>query len=196
MSRHLPHPVAGSFSASKDKQPKKDKLCLRPRANQSLLPPAGWHSWREAMSVVMDLAARAGKKGEVPVAAAVLELSTGKILGWGQNSGISDSDPTAHAEINAIRQAARTKANYRLPGTVLVVTLEPCIMCLGAMVQARISGLVFGAFDPKAGAIISCLDYMRMDWLNNRFWVLGGILQNQSAALLQGFFRRRRNAER
>jgi len=148
------------------------------------------------MSVVLDSAARAGKKGEIPVAAAVFELSTGEILAWGQNSGISDNDPTAHAEINAIRQAARTKANYRLPGTVLVVTLEPCIMCLGAIVQARISGLVFGAFDPKAGAIISRLDYMRMDWLNSHCWVLGCILQNQNAALLQSFFRRRRNAER
>jgi tRNA(adenine34) deaminase len=158
--------------------------------------PAGWASWREIFTPLLQSAARSGKHGEIPVSAAIFDVKSGEILGKGLNSSIQARDPAGHAEINALRRAAAARDNHRLPGTVLAVTLEPCIMCLGAMVQARIDGLVFAAFDPKAGAIVSCLDYPGMDWLNSRFWVLGGILQKQSAALLQSFFRRRRNAER
>lgn len=148
------------------------------------------------MAFLLQSAGRTGKSGEVPISAAVLDLKGGKILGQGANSTITRNDPAGHAEINALRRAAAARGNHRLPGTVLAVTLEPCLMCLGAMVQARIDGLVFAAFDPKAGAIISCLDYPGMDWLNSRFWVHGGVLSQPSAALLQSFFRRRRNAER
>jgi len=169
---------------------------FNPGPGNDIRLPAGRDSWREIFTPLLQSAARSAKQGEIPVSAAVFDLKSGEMLGEGQNSSIRAKDPAGHAEINALRRAAEVRGNHRLPGTVLAVTLEPCIMCLGAMVQARIDGLVFAAFDAKAGAIVSCLDYPGMDWLNSRFWVLGGILQKQSAALLQSFFRRRRNAER
>jgi tRNA(adenine34) deaminase len=123
---------------------------------------------------------------------AVLVGPKGAVLSRAHNAPISRSDPTAHAEILALRRGARALGNYRLEGAVLAVTLEPCLMCLGALVQARVAGLVYGAADPKAGAVASCLPGPGLPFLNHRFWAVGGVRAADCAALLQAFFRRRR----
>ncbi|MBN2242483.1 MAG: nucleoside deaminase [Acidobacteria bacterium] len=128
---------------------------------------------------------------EVPVGAVV--LFNGKVVGRGHNSSIHENDPTAHAEIVALRQAAHNLSNYRMPGSVLVVTVEPCIMCVGAMIQARVETLVYGAADPKAGAVHSCFRLEGAVFLNHRIRVTSGILENACSSLLKDFFRNRRN---
>ena len=150
--------------------------------------PAGWKSWRKLMLKAMDQAFDALKNQEVPIGAVLIDTHTGQIIGKGKNSPISLIDPAAHAEIMALRMACKKRQNYRLPGTILAVTLEPCLMCLGAMTHARIDGLIFGAKDPKAGVICSCLDYRQLNWLNHRFWVLGGVLEQECGSLLKSFF--------
>ncbi len=132
----------------------------------------------------------AGRRGEVPVGAVV--VAGGRIVGRGGNRPIASSDPTAHAEIVALRRAARRLANYRLPGATLYVTLEPCLMCLGAMVHARIGRLVFGAPDPKVGAT-RIVKRPGAAGLNHRIAVRGGVLGPESARLLRAFFRARRS---
>jgi len=129
--------------------------------------------------------------GEVPVGAIVVS-SAGEIIGRGQNRVIRDQDPTAHAEIVAMRQAARHLSNYRLSGCSLYVTLEPCSMCAGAILHARIDRLVYAASDPKAGACGSVLDVMNHPKLNHRVEVVPGILSEECGSLLQSFFRARR----
>jgi tRNA(adenine34) deaminase len=133
-----------------------------------------------------------GKRGEAPVGAVVIEAATGRVLGEAGNGPIGLSDPTAHAEILALRRAGENLENYRLTGTILAVTLEPCLMCLGAMVHARIAGLVFGARDPKAGAVVSNLDGLTLPFLNHRFPVIEGILAGECGATLSRFFAGRR----
>ncbi|WP_252379631.1 tRNA adenosine(34) deaminase TadA [Desulfovulcanus ferrireducens] len=155
---------------------------------QTAVLPPGWKSWREIMLKALDQAFDALRNQEVPVGAVLIDTHTGQIIGKGKNSPISLSDPTAHAEITALRMASKIRQNYRLPGTILAVTLEPCLMCLGALVQARIEGLVFGAKDPKAGAICSRVNYKQMDWINHKFWVLGGVLEQECGSLLKSFF--------
>ncbi len=135
------------------------------------------------------LARSAGARGEVPVGAVVVR--DGRIIGRGANRPIAASDPTAHAEIIALRRAARRLRNYRLTNVTLYVTLEPCLMCLGAMVHARIARLVYGAADPRFGAT-ALLRRRGGARLNHRFEVHGGLLSAESAALLRGFFRKRR----
>ena len=142
------------------------------------------------MQHALALARRAEANGEVPVGAVVVR--EGQLLGEGWNRPISDSDPTAHAEIVALRAAARAVGNYRLPGAMLYVTLEPCLMCAGAMVHARVERLVFGAGDPKRGAAGGLFDAFEMPGLNHRVAVEGGVLAAECADLLQAFFRRRR----
>jgi tRNA(adenine34) deaminase len=134
-------------------------------------------------------AARAAAAGEVPVGAVVVR--EGRIVARGSNRPIRSSDPTAHAEIVALRRAARRAGNYRLPGCDLYVTVEPCAMCLGAIVQARVRRLVYGASDPKAGAVASVMTFPFAD-LNHRPGIVGGVLADESAALLRAFFRARR----
>ncbi len=146
------------------------------------------------MLKALDEAFDALKNQEVPIGAVLIDTHTGQIIGRGKNSSISLIDPTAHAEIVALRMACRARQNYRLPRTILAVTLEPCLMCVGALVQARIDGLVFGAKDPKAGAICSCLNYKQMNWINHRFWVLGGVLEKECKSVLKGFFYKKRKA--
>jgi tRNA(adenine34) deaminase len=141
------------------------------------------------MRGALRLARAAGARGEVPVGALV--VAGGKVLGRGSNRPIAASDPTAHAEIVALRRAARAVRNYRLPGTTLYVTLEPCLMCLGAMVQARVGRLVYAAPDPKIGAT-ALLRRRRASGLNHRVVIRGGVLAAEAAALVRGFFRRRR----
>ncbi len=142
------------------------------------------------MRRALGLAARARDEGEVPVGAVV--VAEGEIIGEGWNRPIAASDPTAHAEIQALRAAAAALGQYRLPGITLYVTLEPCPMCAGAMVHARIARLVFGALDPKSGAAGSVFDLVRTERLNHRITTEGGVLSRECSELLQQFFRTRR----
>jgi tRNA(adenine34) deaminase len=127
---------------------------------------------------------------EVPVGAVV--VLEGKIIGRGHNRPIIDKDPTAHAEILAIRNAAQTVGAYRLPGAILYVTLEPCVMCVGAAIHARIAAIRYGAPDEKAGALGSVYDIGRDGRLNHRIEVVGGIMKDECATVLRDFFKRRR----
>jgi tRNA(adenine34) deaminase len=144
----------------------------------------------EAMHAAVAEAESAAAEGEVPVGAVV--LLDGEIIGRGANRVIRDSDPTAHAEIVAMRAAAQTIHNYRLTGATLVVTLEPCAMCAGAILHARIGRLVYAAADPKAGACGSVLEVMNHPKLNHRVEVEAGLLAEACGAMLQQFFRARR----
>jgi len=128
--------------------------------------------------------------GEVPVGAVITDGRL--LLGSSGNCPISASDPTAHAEINVIRDAARKRHNYRLNGTTLYVTLEPCLMCMGAIIHSRIDRLVFGAYDPKSGAAESLYQIGRDSLLNHSLIVDGGLMQERCSALLKDFFRQRR----
>lgn len=152
---------------------------------------SGWSPADEAMmAAALEEARAAEREGEIPVGAVV--VSAGQIVGRGHNRSIADHDPAGHAEIIALRDAAARRENYRLTDATLFVTLEPCAMCVGAMVQARISRLVFGAYDPKAGAAGSVLDLTGERRLNHRFEVNGGLLAEECGALLQAFFAARR----
>lgn len=142
------------------------------------------------MTEALRLAASAQLAGEVPVGAVV--VSDGRIVGRGWNQVVSLSDPSAHAEIQALRDAARQLGNYRLSGCQLYVTLEPCAMCAGAIVHARISRLVFGARDPKAGACGSIMQVINHPRLNHRMEVTEGVLAGRCMEILQAFFRDRR----
>jgi tRNA(adenine34) deaminase len=142
------------------------------------------------MRLALEEARAAAAAGEVPIGA-VLVLD-GKVLARVGNRTIRDIDPTAHAEIVILRDAARALQNYRLTGTTLYVTLEPCIMCAGAMIQARISRLVYGAAEPKGGAVQSCFEVLSESRLNHQVEITPGILAEEAAALLLSFFAERR----
>ena len=135
-------------------------------------------------------ARKAEAEGEVPVGAVL--LVDGKIFGRGHNRSVQSHDPTAHAEIVALRQASRNILNYRLPGSVLIVTVEPCVMCVGAMIQARVEEVIYGAADPKAGAIRSCFQLADALPLNHKIRVMPGILEEPCSAILRKFFSSRR----
>jgi len=143
------------------------------------------------MQHAIALARCAEADGEVPVGAVVVR--DGQVLGEGWNRPITNHDPTAHAEIVALRAAARHLGNYRLPGSTLYVTLEPCLMCTGAMVHARVDRLVFGAYDPKRGAAGSQFNAFTVPGLNHHVAVTGGVLSEACGVLLQDFFRQRRD---
>lgn len=136
------------------------------------------------------LAEAAARQGEVPVGALVVQ--DGVVLGEGWNRPITSADPTAHAEVVALRAAAAALGNYRLTGATLYVTLEPCAMCSGAILHARLGRVVFGAFDPRTGAAGSVLEVLNTTRLNHRVAITGGVLQEATAAQLQHFFRARR----
>jgi tRNA(adenine34) deaminase len=144
----------------------------------------------EAMQEALALAREAGARGEVPVGA--VALFEGRIVGRGANARETAHDPTAHAELLAIQEAARTLGRWRLTGVTVLVTLEPCTMCAGAMVLARIDRLVYAASDPKAGAVGSLLDLSQDARLNHRFPVERGLLGEEAGELLRSFFRARR----
>lgn len=137
-------------------------------------------------------ARQAAVVGEVPIGAVLVR--DGNIIGTAYNAPIALSDPTAHAEIVVLREAARRERNYRLPRTTLYVTVEPCVMCVGALVHARVDRVVFGCPEPKAGALGSVCDLGRGLPLNHRFAVSGGVCAEEASLLLQGFFRSRRGA--
>jgi tRNA(adenine34) deaminase len=145
--------------------------------------PADEAAMRLALAVAQD----ALRSGDVPVGAVVLG-PTGTVLGRGHNRREADGDPTAHAEVLALRAAASALGSWRLAGCTLVVTLEPCTMCAGALVLARVERLVFGAFDPKAGAVGSVWDVVRDPRLNHRPEVVAGVLEEPCAAALRAFF--------
>src|SRR5437763_13476925 len=142
------------------------------------------------MKEALALAAEAGRAGEVPVGAVVVK--DGSIIGRGYNRPISSADPTAHAEIVALREAAAAVGNYRLTGCGLYVTLEPCAMCVGAMVHARVARVVFGARDPKTGACGSIVDLPGIAHWNHHGSFEGGVLASECGAVLKGFFADRR----
>jgi tRNA(adenine34) deaminase len=142
------------------------------------------------MRAAIDQARLAFDAGEVPVGAVI--VLDGAIVGRGFNQPIGSHDPTAHAEIVAMRAAARAVGNYRLVGSTMYVTIEPCLMCVGAMVHARVGTLVFGAAEPKAGAIVSTCRAHEFPSLNHRIEVVGGVLEEDCRAIIQEFFKTRR----
>ena len=144
----------------------------------------------EFMKAALDEARAAGSRGEVPIGAVV--VLNEKIVARAGNRTILDCDPTAHAEVIALREAAHKIGNHRLLGTTLYVTIEPCAMCAGAMIQARISRMVYGADDPKAGAVRSCFSILEHEKLNHRVDVTSGVLVEESVELLRSFFEVRR----
>ena len=145
---------------------------------------------REAIDAALSEARMAAEAGEVPIGAIV--VCAGNIIARAQNRVLRDVDPTAHAEIVALREAAKALGNYRLNGCTLYVTLEPCAMCAGAMIHARLDRLVFAAADPKAGAAGSVLSVLNHPQLNHQMQVEQGILVDEAAELLRSFFRERR----
>ena len=142
------------------------------------------------MQAALELAKKAEDMGEVPVGAIVVKENLFISEGW--NQPISQLDPTSHAEIIALRQAAQKLENYRLPGTTLYVTLEPCAMCAGAIIHARVERVVFGASDPKSGAAGSVFDILGTDQLNHKVNICAGVLDVECADLLKAFFKSRR----
>ena len=145
---------------------------------------------QDFMAQAMELAAQAGQIGEVPVGALVVH--EGEIIGQGYNQTISAHDPCAHAEIIALRQAAEFMGNYRLSGCNLYVTLEPCTMCVGAIIHARIQRLIYAATEPKAGAVVSQLQLLSLPHYNHIVQVESGIMADESSAMLSSFFKQRR----
>ena len=144
------------------------------------------------MRIALGLAQDAADAGEAPIGAVVVDPATGAVLGAAHNAPVGLHDPTAHAEIRALRQAAEAVGNYRLTGLTLYVTLEPCAMCAGAISHARIGRVVFGAEDPKGGAVVSGPRFFEQPTCHWRPAVEGGLFADESADLLRGFFRARR----
>ncbi|MEI6438626.1 MAG: tRNA adenosine(34) deaminase TadA [Alphaproteobacteria bacterium] len=146
------------------------------------------------MRIALQAAQDAAANGEAPIGAVVVDATTGDIVSIGSNRSITDHDPTAHAEIVALRQAAQKLGNYRLTDLTLVVTLEPCAMCAGAISHARIGRLVFGAEDPKGGAVVNGPKFFEQATCHWRPTVEGGVLAEESSNLLKSFFRARRKS--
>ena len=153
-------------------------------------PPPGW-SWEGLMHQAIVKAQQAPQQGEIPVGALIVNHE-GTILAAEHNQPIALSDPSAHAEVMAMRSAGAVLGNYRLENCILVVTLEPCLMCTGAIVHARLAGVVYGAADNKAGAVESCFNGLDLPFHNHRVWHMGGIAAPECASLLQKFFQKSR----
>ncbi len=173
------------------------KKSINPANSIQAMPLAGpipsappGHTWSGLMSLALEEARKAltlYPTPEVPVGA-ILVSAEGEILARSHNQVIHLQDPTAHAEILALRQGAKKIDNYRLNKATLVVTLEPCLMCTGALVHARLGGLVYGAKDSKAGAISSCCEGLNLSFLNHKVWHLGGVYSEECAQILTDFF--------
>ena len=146
---------------------------------------------KDLMAIAIKEARKAEKKGEVPVGALLVD-DQGNTIAKSHNQTISRMDPTAHAEIMVLRQAARQMQNYRLLSTTLYVTVEPCVMCMGALLHARVQRIVFGIFDEKWGAAGSLYDYSADTRLNHRLDIISGVCQAECRALIQNFFKNRR----
>jgi tRNA(adenine34) deaminase len=156
-----------------------------------VIAPSGGLPWADPMRLALDEARLALTSGDAPVGAVVVAAG-GEVIGRGHNRRETQDDPTAHAEVLALRAAAKAVGSWRLDGCTLVVTLEPCTMCAGALVLARVDRLVFGAYDEKAGAVGSLWDVVRDRRLNHRPEVVAGVLASESGALLRDFFARHR----
>ena len=143
------------------------------------------------MRTALEEARKAGKRGEVPVGAVIIDEQQ-NILAVGSNNSIGESDPAGHAEVVAMRTAGKNIGNYRLLNTTIYVTIEPCVMCAGAMIHARVGRLVYGAPDPKTGGVVSCYQVGGDDKLNHQLKVKGGFLAEECAELLTSFFRKKR----
>ncbi|SOB57205.1 tRNA-specific adenosine deaminase [Pseudodesulfovibrio profundus] len=152
--------------------------------------PAG-SSWRALMDVAFSEACKAAKTGETPVGAALF-TRTGTLIAKAHNRPIGLNDPTAHAEILCLRQASEVMGNYRLNDTIMAVTLEPCLMCTGALIHARVGGIVMGALDSRAGAIISNLNGHDLSFTNHRMWYIEGVMEEECSSLLKRFFLEKR----
>lgn len=161
-----------------------------PPAGPVPAPPEG-RGWEELMRLALEQARAGEDQGEVPVGA-VLAGRDGAVLARAHNACRTLNDPTAHAEILALRRAAERIGNHRLGGSVLIVSLEPCLMCAGALVQARVDGVVYGAADPLAGAVSSRLEAFALPFHNHAIWHMGGVAGEECAALLRNFFMQRR----
>ncbi len=161
---------------------------IHPMKLQGPVPPApNGHTWQSLMDMALEQARKGASLGEVPVGALVV-LASGRIVAEAHNMCIMTHDPTAHAEILALRAAGMVLGNYRLKGATLVVTLEPCLMCAGALVHARVDGLVYGAADMRAGAVVSCCEGLDYTFLNHKVWHMGGLRAEACATLLRDFF--------
>jgi len=166
---------------------------MRPLSSPPALPPGHeqGQTWRSLMALAFDEACQAAAQDEAPVGAVLIDAE-GALLARAHNSSIALNDPTAHAEVLCLRMAGARVGNYRLCDCVLVVTLEPCLMCLGALLHARVAGIVFAALDPKAGALVSNLDGANLAFSNHRPWVIQGVMAEDCATLLKRFFLARR----
>ncbi|XPV77745.1 MAG: tRNA adenosine(34) deaminase TadA [Desulfovibrio sp.] len=153
-------------------------------------PPGGF-TWESLMEMALLEARKAAEIHETPIGAVLLSPE-GEIIAKAHNRSITDIDPSAHAEMQCLRIGAEALQNYRLRNCIMVVTLEPCIMCLGAMLHARIAGVVYAATDPKTGTIHSNLDGCALPFSNHKIWAIDGIYKEKSVSLIQSFFRERR----
>lgn len=159
----------------------------------SLTPPnvPTGTSWRALMDVAFEEACGAAKIDEAPIGAALFTMS-GELIAKAHNQPIGLNDPTGHAEVLCLRKAAIKMRNYRLPNTILAVTLEPCLMCTGAIIHARVAGVVMGAPDPRAGALISNLDGHALPFTNHKMWFINGVMEEECSGLLKRFFLEKR----
>lgn len=158
-------------------------------------PPSEPHgtTWRFFMNIAFEEACKAAHKGESPVGAALFTLQ-GDLIAKAHNVPIALNDPTGHAEILCLRKAAKAISNYRLPKTFMAVTLEPCLMCTGALIHSRVDGLLIGALDSRAGAITSNLQGASLSFTNHRMWHLTGIMEEECSSLLTRFFLNKRKS--
>ncbi|MGL1862278.1 MAG: nucleoside deaminase [Pseudodesulfovibrio sp.] len=154
-------------------------------------PPPTGTNWRELMDVAFQEACKAAKMSEAPIGAALFS-SSGELIAKAHNRPIIDNDPTGHAEVLCLREAATKMGNYRLSNTILTVTLEPCLMCMGAILHARVGGIVCGALDPKAGAMISNLEGHSLPFTNHKLWFVDGVMEDECSSLLKRFFLEKR----
>ncbi len=160
-----------------------------PLLNPMPTAPTG-HTWHGLMKLALNEASKAEQMGEIPVGAVIISKQ-GEILAAAHNQCITLNDPTAHAEILALRIAGQKLNNYRLNDAIMIVTLEPCLMCAGALVHARLNGVVYGAADRRAGAINSCCDGLNYAFLNHTTWHMGGVCSDECAKILKDFFIKR-----
>ncbi len=158
-----------------------------------LTPPAApkGTNWRQFMDVAFQEACKAAKMGESPIGAALFSAS-GELIAKAHNLPITLNDPTGHAEILCLRKAGKELGNYRLSNTILAVTLEPCLMCTGAIIHARVGGVVMGALDPRAGALVSNLDGHSLSFSNHKLWHINGVMEDECSGLLKRFFLEKR----
>jgi len=155
-------------------------------------PPEGI-TWRDMMDVAFEEACKAAKMGETPIGAALFS-NNGELISKAHNQPITLNDPTAHAEVLCLRKAGESFGNYRLSNTIMAVTLEPCLMCTGALTHARVDGVVMAALDPRAGALVTNLNGHALPFTNHKMWTIHGVMESECSTLLKRFFLEKRKA--